>query len=140
MSSVYYRLNLILIVITCLWSSVEAVRNGSKKETSFKKSVAAERFKETFSFLKNTPNSRRKFLVHFVQFPEGNYTGELNALRMRDGWGEMEWAAGSTYGPGNMFVHADGDRYVGQWKNHLQHGKLCHVCSITFGRKRSVSQ
>ncbi len=40
--------------------------------------AAADRFRETFSFLKGTAGAKRKFRVHFVKYRDGsNYTGEL---------------------------------------------------------------
>ncbi len=57
-----------------------------------------------------------------MQFPDGNYTGELDAWGRRHGWGEILWRNGTLYGPDNIFVYFDGDRYVGQWKNHTQNG------------------
>ena len=90
--------------------------------------IAAQRFKETFSFLKNTTDATKKFRVHFVKFPDGNYTGELNAKGLRHGWGEIFWKTGILYGPGNIFIYSPGDRYVGQWKNHMQNGKNKFQC------------
>ena len=84
--------------------------------------IAANRFKQTFAFLQHTPDANREFRVHFVEFPDGNYTGELNHLRQRNGWGEIYWREGTFYGPGQMFIYSKGDRYVGQWQNNLQHG------------------
>lgn len=90
--------------------------------TPSQSSIAAERFKHTFAFLKHTPAAGKEFRVHFVEFQDGNYTGELNPARQRHGWGEIYWRAGALYGPGQMFIYSEGDRYVGQWQNNLQHG------------------
>ena len=92
-------------------------------------SEAHEKFKATFSFLKNS--DAKKFRVHSVNFPDGNYTGELNGIGMRHGWGEMHWRNGTLYGPGGIFIYSRGDRYVGQWKNHKQHGECLSERSIS---------
>ncbi len=68
------------------------------------------------------PN-KKQFRVFSVRFPDGNYTGELDHRGFRHGWGEMYFRNGSVYGPGGIFLYGEGDRYVGQWKNHSQHGK-----------------
>ena len=82
---------------------------------------AQKHFQQTFSFLQPTETSRIR--AHRVEFPDGNYTGELNGFGQRHGWGEMNWRNGTLYGPGGMFIYSNGDRYVGQWMNHKQHGK-----------------
>ncbi len=90
-------------------NSVEA--NEEEQQLS-----AADRFRETFSFLRDTADAKRKFRVHFVRLRgEGNYTGELGKERKRHGWGEMVWDGSGE--------HDEGDRYVGQWRDDKQHGK-----------------
>ena len=60
----------------------------------------------------------------FVQDPDGHYVGEVNCSSgFREGWGEMRWANGSLYGPGNIFIYSQGDRYYGQWIQNRQDGK-----------------
>ena len=34
----------------------------------------------------------------------------------------MRWANGSLYGPNNIFVYSQGDRYYGQWHKDHQEG------------------
>ena len=58
-----------------------------------------------------------------LQSPDGDYVGELNCSSgFRQGWGEMRWANGSLYGPNNIFVYSQGDRYYGQWDMDRQEG------------------
>ena len=69
------------------------------------------------SSLKNTSS-------RFLQSPDGDYVGELNCSSgFRQGWGEMRWANGSLYGPGNIFIYSQGDRYYGQWVEDRQEGE-----------------
>ena len=35
----------------------------------------------------------------------------------------MRWANGSLYGPGNIFIYSQGDRYYGQWAEDRQEGE-----------------
>ena len=54
---------------------------------------------------------------------KGDYVGELNCSSgYRQGWGEMRWANGTFYGPGNIFIYSQGDRYFGQWIRNKQEG------------------
>ena len=76
-----------------------------------------------------------------------NFTGEINEIGLRNGWGEMYFNNGSLYGPGGIFIYGDGDRYVGQWQNDTQHGMnqrpTCAVRVVYFhfarGRSRGIS-
>ena len=55
---------------------------------------------------------------------KGDYVGELNCSSgYRQGWGEMRWANGTFYGPGNIFIYSQGDRYFGQWIQNKQEGE-----------------
>lgn len=72
----------------------------------------------------NNEVNNKQFKVFSVRFPDGNYTGELDSRGFRHGWGEMYFRNGSVYGPGGIFLYGEGDRYVGQWNNHSQHGKI----------------
>ena len=58
---------------------------------------------------------------------KGDYVGELNCSSgYRQGWGEMRWANGTFYGPGNIFIYSQGDRYFGQWIQNKQEGEWQH--------------
>ena len=39
----------------------------------------------------------------------------------------MRWANGSLYGPSNIFVYSQGDRYYGQWVKDRQEGNNTHT-------------
>ena len=63
------------------------------------------------------------FNILVFQDPDGDYVGEVNCSSgFREGWGEMRWANGSLYGPGNIFIYSQGDRYYGQWVEDRQEG------------------
>lgn len=85
-----------------------------------KQKEAQQRFRETFSFLKD--HEIKLFKIEAVDYRDGNYTGEVNDQKERHGWGEMYWKNGTVYGPGNIFIYSHGDRYVGQWLNNKQDG------------------
>jgi hypothetical protein len=38
--------------------------------------------------------------IHFIEFVEGNYTGQILGDGIRHGWGEMLWSNGTLYGLG----------------------------------------
>ena len=38
----------------------------------------------------------------------------------------MRWANGTFYGPGNIFIYSQGDRYFGQWIQNKQEGEWQH--------------
>lgn len=90
-----------------------------------KQKEAQQRFRETFSFLKD--HEIKLFKIEAVDYRDGNYTGEVNDQKERHGWGEMYWKNGTVYGPGNIFIYSHGDRYVGQWLNNKQDGKLSRL-------------
>ena len=92
--------------------------------------AARERFEAAFPFLKGYNSSSD---VWHVVSAEGDYVGELNCFEssgFRQGWGEMRWANGTLYGPGNIFIYSQGDRYFGQWIRDKQEGTLTN--SRTF--------
>ena len=83
--------------------------------------TARERFEAAFPFLKGY-NSSSSSVWHVVS-AKGDYVGELNCSSgFREGWGEMRWANGTLYGPGNIFIYSQGDRYFGQWIRDKQEG------------------
>ena len=64
------------------------------------------------------------YFVWHVVSAKGDYVGELNCSSgYRQGWGEMRWANGTFYGPGNIFIYSQGDRYFGQWIQNKQEGE-----------------
>lgn len=83
---------------------------------------AVERFELAFPFLSGRLSGLKLWQLVMSQ---GDYVGELNctASGFPHGWGEMRWANGTLYGPGNIFIYSDGDRYFGQWSNGLQEGQ-----------------
>ena len=102
---------LCLIFITL--SFTEACQNVADQE-------AQKRFSEAFPFLEDFKN------VWHVETVEGDYVGELNCTSefLRNGWGEMRWANGTLYGPNNIFIYSQGDRYFGQWRQNKQEGNF----------------
>ena len=78
-------------------------------------------FREVFPFLNDS--TIPDHLIRFDESPSGNYTGQLSVDGLRDGWGEILWANGTLYGPGNIFYYSIGDKYFGQWKNDSQEGE-----------------
>lgn len=56
-----------------------------------------------------------------------------SSLCCRNGWGQMLWRNGTTYGPNDIFYYSDGDKYIGQWKNNLQHGETSTKNSLLAG-------
>ena len=77
-------------------------------------------FREVFPFLNETeiPNDS----IRFVEFPAGNFTGQVDDVGLKEGWGEILWANGTLYGPDNIFYYSAGDKYFGQWRRDLQEG------------------
>ena len=49
----------------------------------------------------------------------------------RQGWGEMRWANGTLYGPGNIFIYSQGDRYFGQWIRNKQEGMYLTLVELS---------
>ena len=80
-----------------------------------------EHFRKVFPFLNESQVPDHQ--IRYIQFPSGNYTGQLNEIEEREGWGEMLWANGTLYGPNDIFYYSAGDKYFGQWKNDLQEGE-----------------
>jgi len=86
--------------------------------------------------------------IAFVEFVEGNYTGQIKGDGFRHGWGEMLWENATLYGPGecqksylslfppsslhhsffqhqipdDIFYYTLGDKYFGQWNYGCQEG------------------
>jgi hypothetical protein len=88
-------------------------------DTKASNEEALVRFKSVFPFLANPEQT-----IWQVQNEVGDYIGQLNCslVARRHGWGEMQWANGTLYGPGNIFIYSNEDRYYGQWTNDKQEG------------------
>ena len=92
--------------------------------------TARERFEAAFPFLKGYNSSS----VWHVVSAKGDYVGELNCSQsgfFREGWGEMRWANGTLYGPGNIFIYSQGDRYFGQWIRNKQEGMYLTLVELS---------
>lgn len=108
---------LIVILISTISCFVLCARATDEEETV---EHFVEHFRKVFPFLNDSQVQDHQ--IRYVQLPSGNYTGQLNEIEERDGWGEMLWANGTLYGPNDIFYYSAGDKYFGQWKNNQQEG------------------
>ncbi len=108
---------LIVILISIISCFVLCARATDEEETV---EHFVEHFRKVFPFLNDSQVPDHQ--IRYVQLPSGNYTGQLNEIEERDGWGEMLWNNGTLYGPNDIFYYSAGDKYFGQWKNNQQEG------------------
>lgn len=107
-----------LLLLTLILELI-SFSHGCFDNASEAEAEALQRFHTAFPFLKQSVKQ-----VWHVQTAKGDYIGQLNCSSgFRHGWGEMRWANGTLYGPENIFIYSQGDRYFGQWVHDQQQGK-----------------